>query len=291
MDSANQFAAVSFGNQDAGSGPVHSSPNLGPVTTAIHNISARNLSEIPIPDDRQFLRSWRRTLQECLNQHNAKMLRFLIADSSCNAQESEVVRRCNDILTKYSRSSWNSSSPINDIILSTDMSQVNIEIEKELGMKASDIRDLLRKTIRMYAKTATAVCTAETQLEEKLIRLETVVARINDLLFLEPTSAMDSMEAPTKAYLESVLNKIHIQNEYEELIMQSKKFGLLKGIVMLSTFQKPTGPICSICMIKDVNQAVTPCGHTFCEDCCRNQMTACYICRVQIRDKIRLYFS
>ena len=59
-----RLAAAAWEEQDAGSGPVPNSPMLGPMTGAIHNISARHLHDIAtsVPDDRQFLRAWRRSL-------------------------------------------------------------------------------------------------------------------------------------------------------------------------------------------------------------------------------------
>ena len=104
------LAAASFGEQDAGSGPVHSSPSLGPITPALHNISARHLHEIgtSLPDDRQFLRSWRRQLNECLTTQQSRLVRFLLADApEQSLSEAEITRRCLDVLSKYSRPTWN----------------------------------------------------------------------------------------------------------------------------------------------------------------------------------------
>jgi hypothetical protein len=135
------------------------------------------------------------------------------------------------------------------------------------------------------------VCAAEGRIEEKLRRLETVVGRVNELLFLEPTAELEAMAGPTRAYLDSVLAKVSLEEDYHALMEAYQRFATLKGLVGLSQFQRPAAPTCSICMTKEITQAVTPCGHTFCEDCCRTQMTSCYICRVQIRDKVRLFFS
>jgi len=284
------FAAASFEDQDAGSGPVHSSPNLGPMTTAIHTISARHLHEIGItvPDDRQFLRSWRRHLHDSLNHQNARIVQFLIADLS---GEADVQRRCTDILNKYSKPSWSFSSSIRDLSLPTSTADASAWAEREIGLSPTALREYMRKAIRLYANSAAALCTAETHLEEKLKRLETVVGRINDLMFLEPTAELEQMSTVAQTYLNSILNKISIEEEYKELVDQYKRFALLKGVVSLGSFQKAALPTCTICMSKEVSQAVTPCGHTFCDDCCQKQMTACYICRVQIRDKVRLFFN
>ena len=287
------FAAATFEDQDAGSGPVHSSPNIGPMSAAIHNISTRNLHDINValPDDRQFLRSWRRNLHECITQQNARIVQFLMADASGDIQSAEVVRRCTDILSKYSKPTWNFASSTRDLSLPSSTTDAAAAIEQELGISPAVLREYMRKAIRLYANAASALSSAELHLEEKLKRLETLVGRINDLMFLEPTAELEQMTEPARAYLDSVLSKISIDAEYKELVEQYKRFAVLKGVVNVGTFQKQSAPICTICMTKEICQAVTPCGHTFCEECCQKQLTACYICRVQIRDKVRLFFN
>jgi DNA-binding Lrp family transcriptional regulator len=288
------FVPVLFSEQDAGSGPVAISPNLGPMTGAINNISARNLHEIgnTIPDERNFLRSWRRQLQDCLTQQNARIVKFLIEDVSGAEQASaDVQRRCTEILAKYSHPSWNFVSSVRDLTLSTDTSTTMRDIEQELGISPTALREYIKKAIRLYINSAKMLCISETNLEEKLKRLESIVGRINDLMFLEPTAALEQLAVPTRQYLDSVVEKITIEAEYKHLMEQYKKFTVLKGIISISAFQRTPAPTCTICMTSEISQAVTPCGHTFCDSCCRTQMTACYICRVQIRDKVRLYFS
>ena len=287
------YAPTAFGDQDAGSGPVHASPGLGPMTAALHNISARHLHEIgaALPDDRQFLRAWRRNLQECQTQQNGRILRFLLADSSGGLTESDVGRRCADVLAKYSKPTWSFTSSTRDLSLPTGADAIQEEVEREIGVSPAVLREFQRKTIRLYVNTASAVCAAETRLEDKLKRLETISGRLNDLMFLEPTPALEGLTEPTRAYLDSVLEKIDLESDYRVLTENYKKFTMLKNLVSLTGFQRCPAPTCTICMTKEVSQAMTPCGHTFCEDCCRSQMTACYICRVQIRDKVRLFFS
>jgi len=287
------LAAVTFGDQDAGSGPVYNSPNTGPIRGAIHAITARNLHEIGaiVPDDKQFLRSWRRQLHDCIQSNQARVVRFLMTDiSGKSMMDTDVVRRCNEIMTKYARPSWNTMN-IHDIELHVDLSNSTAEITNDIGISPIQLRESLRRVIRLFVNSATAVCATETKLEEKLVRFETIISRINDIMFLEPTSALQHMDEPVRVYLDSVLEKINLEEDYTELMANYKKFIALKGLITLANFQKTVGPTCTICMTKEVSQVTIPCGHTFCEDCCRTQMTSCYICRVQIRDKIRIYFS
>jgi hypothetical protein len=298
------FAAATFDDHDAGSGPVQSSPNLGPMTAAMHNISARHLHDIAttLPDDRQFLRSWRRQLQDCLSQQHSRLVRFLIADGGgssgggavtavTDVDSTEFIRKANDILTKYAKPTWNFASSTRDLALSTDTTTAAAAIEAELGMSPAALRDIQKRAIRLYAAAATAVAAAEGRLEEKLKRLETIHGRVSDLMFLEPTPALETMTAATRGYLDSVYEKVDLEPDYRDLIEQYKRFSVLRSAVGLGQFQRPAAPTCSICMTREVTQALTPCGHTYCDECTRSQLTGCYICRVQIRDKIRLFFN
>lgn len=292
MQNQPNLASATFDDQDAGSGPVHSSPSLGPMTTAIRNISSRHIHDASnsIADERQFLRSWRRQLQDCMTQRNSQIIQFLLSDNG-SAGEAQIIKRCSDVMTKYSKHTWNFASSTPELLLSLDMKDAQTEIEQELGISPAALREILRKAIRLYVNTASAACTAETKLEEKLNRLDAIAKRIEDLMFLEPTLAIEQLEGPVRTYMDSVLEKITIQEEYGELLHHYKKFTQLKNLISLANFQRQSAPTCQICMAKEVTTAVTPCGHTYCDDCCRNQMTSCYMCRVQIRDRLRLYFS
>jgi hypothetical protein len=285
------LAPAHLNDYDAGSGTVPSSPSLGPVTTAVHNISARHLHDLNAQqtDERQFLRAWRRQLQDALGAGNGRIMRFLVADISGAA--ADVSRRCNDVLAKYSRATWNFASSVRDLALDMDNGKAAATIEHEIGMAPAALREGMRRTIRMYVNAASAVAAAEGRLEEKLRRLEAIVGRVNELMFLEPTPELVGMAEPTRVYLESVLAKIDIESDYLDMVENYKRFAALRPLVSLATFQRSAGHICSICMTKEVSQALVPCGHTFCDDCAGRQQTACYVCRVQIRDKLRLFFS
>lgn len=290
MDGRGMFP-VNFEEQDAGSGPVYNSPSLGPVISALHNINGRHLHNIgtAVPDDRQFLRTWRRQLQECLSSQNSRVIKFLLADIS---GEDDLSRRCLDVLHKYSRPTWNFASSISDLELSVDLSDSTAEITAGLGgMTPADLRKVQKNAIRLYVDTAVATSTAEAQLEEKLNKFQGITAKINDLMIMESTAELEGLSGPVRTYLDSILNKFDIESDYKNLIANYKKFAILKGLVSLQNLQRSAAPTCTICMTKEVSHVIAPCGHTFCEDCCRNQFTACYICRVQVRDRMRLYFS
>jgi len=267
------------------------SPSLGPISTSLHNISTRNLHEIntSLPDERQFLRNWRRQLTDCMQLHSAELVRFLLANKT-DLTEAPVIKRCNDLLTKYSKPTWNFASSVKDLSLNTCMVETLDGLEADLGLSSADLCKSFKKAVRLYTDAVTALCIAEGRLEEKLKRIETVTTRVNDLMFLEPTKELEGLQKPVREYLDSVLTKISLEDDYKEIMAQYKKFVALRPIVLMNQVQQ-TVPACTICMNKEVSYAITPCGHTYCEDCSRAQTTACFICRIQIRDRIKLFFS
>jgi hypothetical protein len=46
--------------------------------------------------------------------------------------------------------------------------------------------------------------------------------------------------------------------------------------------------MCPVCFDNEVNTALVPCGHTYCSYCI-NKTNNCYICRGNIRNKIKLF--
>lgn len=267
------------------------SPTLGPMTVALHNISTRNLHEIntSLPDERQFLRNWRRQLTDCMQLHSAELVRFLLANKA-DLNEAPMIKRCNDLLTKYSKPTWNFASSVKDLSLNTCTIETLSDLEADLGISSADLCRSFKKAVRLYTDTVTALCIAEGRLEDKLKRIETVTSRINDLMFLEPTQELEGLQKPVREYLDSILSKISLEDDYKEIMAQYKKFVALRPIILMNQVQH-TVPSCTICMNKEVSFAVTPCGHTYCDECSRAQTTACFICRVQIRDRIKLFFS
>lgn len=267
------------------------SPTLGPLTVSLHNISTRNLHEIntSLPDERQFLRNWRRQLTDCMQLHSTELVRFLLANKT-DLTDAPIIKRCNDLLAKYSKPTWNFASSVKDLSLNTCMVETLDGLEADLGLPVQDLCRSFKKAVRLYTDAVTTLCIAEGRLEEKLKRIETVTTRVNDLMFLEPTKELEGLQKPVREYLDSVLTKISLEDDYKEIMAQYKKFVALRPIVLMNQVQQ-TVPSCTICMNKEVSYAITPCGHTYCEDCSRAQTTACFICRIQIRDRVKLFFS
>lgn len=71
----------------------------------------------------------------------------------------------------------------------------------------------------------------------------------------------------------------------------SKNIEETKG-ELIQSIKRDINPdlLCPICFEKRVDIVLTPCGHTFCQECLGNTLE-CYSCRGNINTKHRIYFG
>ena len=87
--------------------------------------------------------------------------------------------------------------------------------------------------------------------------------------------------------------KLEFEENYKELVEQYKKWNMCRQLLLAHNMMRNDGtePQCSICLNEPVSYTIAPCGHTFCGTCSKKQTTSCYICRGQIRERIKLFFT
>ena len=47
--------------------------------------------------------------------------------------------------------------------------------------------------------------------------------------------------------------------------------------------------LCQICFENRINLVLTPCGHTFCNDCLTDNINQCFNCRKTIDSRFKIY--
>ena len=69
---------------------------------------------------------------------------------------------------------------------------------------------------------------------------------------------------------------------------------IVSGVNELVKEENKQKKICSVCFDKEVDTALVPCGHTYCNECAgvdRSRYARCPHCRTQINNKIKIFFS
>jgi hypothetical protein len=94
-------------------------------------------------------------------------------------------------------------------------------------------------------------------------------------------------------YLTVFFKEQNIEEDYKNYIESYRRFAAFKE--MIGTFRFTDNvdkePLCCICLHETVSFCTTPCGHTFCSSCVKRQSSNCYMCRAQIKERIRIFFG
>ena len=79
---------------------------------------------------------------------------------------------------------------------------------------------------------------------------------------------------------------------YEDKLVQ-----LNKKLYILHKFsphyvQNDPRNLCSICVVREVDTCISPCGHTLCSQCSNKMLSKnCFVCRTEIDKNIKMFFS
>jgi hypothetical protein len=93
-------------------------------------------------------------------------------------------------------------------------------------------------------------------------------------------------------YANKIYESAGFEQNYVELMEGYKKWNICRQIISVHQIMNDTTePQCSICLTESITHTIVPCGHTFCTNCSKKQNTTCYICRGQIRERVKLFFA
>lgn len=265
----------------------------GKITSAINTICDRNLSLLKnnTPINTPFIQEWAKRLQILLQYESANIVHFLISDISCNLQDILYIQKCNSLLAKYANPLLSVTASTHDLSLILDISSIEQQIKHEIGHSPQELQEIMKQTICAYIQSGEELQVIDEELQKKLKVLDTVSASLHQLMTLEPSSITTALTDAVESYIHSIFEKNEIESLYKTFINAYGRFIKLRSIISIPVeIKSQAGPACTICMTKEITHAVTPCGHTFCSLCSEKQLTACYICRTQIRDRLRIYY-
>jgi len=151
----------------------------------------------------------------------------------------------------------------------------------------------IRWMVYQYKNIGEEVLRLETTLFEKIEMLDKLNHRIPMITSLTSNDALPPLLDSFSKYAESIYQSAHFEENYKELIENYKKWNMCRQILSTQSMIRNDGvePRCSICITEPISYTIVPCGHTFCAICSKKQTTSCYICRGQIRERMKLYFA
>jgi len=298
-DAYGSYAPANFGDADD-ERPINAFFDIGdsqtaiPYTLAMNNVVARHLYEVKQSTSTLTTSNqWKRRFREFMVTNTDDILEFAAKPLGKHPTlgPSEV------LLRKFSRGNFVANhASLRDIAM--DASGVDILSGIEQGLQQFEhnikgFQDQSRYLFDMFRGATEEIVRQNTVLSSRLAAFDKIQSQIIGLLQGEINEHFQPMAEATEIYLKKVFEDNKIEEVYKSLIEAYRKFFLLKDIVSFRRFVDTAldEPLCNICFQEQIQYTISPCGHTYCGTCIKKQMTQCYICRGNVRDRVRLFFG
>jgi hypothetical protein len=268
-----------------------------PYSAAMGAIITKHTDEIKkAAAERQNLPiGWKKRLREFLAVKNNQLLDFLkisVASHPTLGPGEILLRKFGNPQVTPTHAS------VRDMVM--DVSGEDIMSEMEVILKVIEkqgiLPDYAKQTALIYEeyrKAGDEVLSQQVILKGKIDKFDRIQGRVISLFEIDPNEHYQALMESSEAYLKKIFDDNAIEADYKKLIHAYRRFAALRDIVSMSRslLAQESEPICSICLDESVMYAFTPCGHTVCQSCMRRQSTTCFMCRVPIREKVKLFFG
>lgn len=268
-----------------------------PYSLAVNAIVQKHMEEVRISAHARANMPgiWKKRLSDFLKMKNNTLLDFL----SLSVKSHTVLGPGETLLRRFGNPQVTPSHPsVKDMVLDISGEDVTGEINALLAAAATDdpLKTFEAQTIIIYdeyRKAGDRILDEQNILKTKLDKFDRIQGRLTQLFDIDPNERYEELMTATEGYLKKMFEENAIEESYRKLIASYRRFIVLRDIVQTSRslLAQESEPICSICLDESVSYALTPCGHTLCQTCMRRQNGQCFMCRVTIRDKVKLYFG
>ena len=262
-------------------------------SSILNNCISQHLNEIrekkPIQESSTV--NWRKRFREFLTTKNGKLLEFL----TTRLEKHPVLGPVENLLSKFSKETHIGKS-MKDVCLDISSNVIdtieNACVERGL-LPLEKYTEQTLFLMEQYKFICEKILDKEHLLKMKLTNLDSIQSKLNPLLNLNQNEHYDSLMESMEKYMNVVFEENYIESDYNEIIDEYRKFLQLRDIIKTIRTIESTEkePLCTICFDNTIQYAFTPCGHTFCNNCSRRQVLNCSVCRQQIREIVKLYFT
>jgi hypothetical protein len=238
-----------------------------------------------VGDERDFLRCWRRRWRDAVADENARLFRFLRSYNEIS--DAEFLMHLQEIPpnSEWFRRHVDSVFDLNGLML---------ELEIRLGIPYTTMRTAQHTAHDMYATVLRKLFDLEDKLNEKLKTIKNLSDSFESLTIIDLSGSEAAvLQSAIVDYIRGVYRDSQIDIVYKEFINTYAEWQALRGLVLgnhVARSEASVGPLCSICTTERLTYALSPCGHTFCNNCAQRQHGMCYVCRSPVSSRLRLYF-
>lgn len=300
--SLGSFAPADFGAADDMQPPELALDPTGtgtlvPYSTIISNVLSRQMYEIkektPTSGINTIL-SWKRRLREFMGQKNEDLIEFLRKP----LEQHPTLGRAIPFMKRFGRSDFLAShGTLQAVALDVSGPVLMPIFEQEMKRAGpssfNELREQIKWIFETYRQAGEDCMRNENVLRTRLDNFDKIHQKLVLLLDMPSNEASPEMATSIEKYLEKNFHDNGIKEYYTDFIISYRRFITLREVILFlrTTELVDKEPLCSICLNEPICYALSPCGHTFCNNCSKRQMIQCYMCRTNIKERIRLYFG
>jgi hypothetical protein len=241
----------------------------------------------------------KKKLKDLISKHNNELFTFMMHPEKLPS----ILHVAESIFRKYGQDAPTIKGHTTQQLLkdlNLNMSFEPIVAHFDEGLKAlqgegtlQDFMKQFRWIMNQYRNIGEEVLRLETLLFQKIESLDKLQHRVPLINGLAENDALPELISAFSNYAIHVYTSCHFEETYTQLVEEYKKWNICRQLVTMPTMmtQMKAEPHCSICLLESISYAMVPCGHTYCGNCSKKQNTTCFMCRTQIRERVKLFFT
>jgi len=240
---------------------------------------------------------WKRRFRDFMSRKNNDLIDFI----KVSVPNHPVFGPGEILLRRFGNPQCSTTHPsVRDMIFDASGGTAVEEIDAALTAASSgagplkDLATHVTMLYEMYKDAGEAAMQAQNSLKMKMDKLDKLQGKLANLFEIDVNEKYEQLMSANEEYLKKVFEESDIEADYKGVVEAYRKFLTLRDIILTTKAftTAESQPMCSICVEEPVSHTLSPCGHTFCQNCIRKHTSnACFICRSVVRDKIKLYFG
>jgi hypothetical protein len=211
-------------------------------------------------------------------------------------------RRLQDILLKAkttlqesfekSANEWPVIERFHRFSLNGDKQQVDIDTFT-LSTNLLELQEKNKIVLETYIEVMTKMFQVYEILENKISELEDLQQGFIDLSFISEDDSEPAIKLLTSIdnYIQYKYDTCKIVEDYEQFRTLYNEWRCLRDVLIHGKLVSSHIKVCGICTNEKISVALIPCGHTYCQSCAAKQKNVCFICRTNVKDRLRIFLS